>query len=142
MVSLIDASLAAQNAALAAESLGLGICYIGGIRNKLPEVCELLKTPSRVLPLFAIVAGYPDQQTAKKPRAPFHHVYHENEYEQDAELYKKELVDYNEFISAYYKERTNNLRNDTWTSQITEMLGKKSRLYMKDFVENKKFNLK
>ena len=45
MVALIDAALAAQNAAIAAESMGLGICYIGGIRNKLDEVKDLLKTP-------------------------------------------------------------------------------------------------
>lgn len=142
MVSLIDAALAAQNAAIAAESMGLGICYIGGIRNQLTEVCELLKTPNHVLPLFALVVGYPDQQTDKKPRAPFHHVYHENEYEQNEETYKKGLEEYNETISAYYKERTNNERSDTWTSQMVGMLGKKSRAYMKDFVESKKFNLK
>ena len=35
MVTLIDTALAAQNAAIAAESMGLGICYIGGIRNHL-----------------------------------------------------------------------------------------------------------
>ena len=34
MVTVIDAALAAQNAAIAAESMGLGICYIGGIRNQ------------------------------------------------------------------------------------------------------------
>lgn len=142
MVSLIDAALAAQNAALAAESMGLGICYIGGIRNQLPEVVELLKTPDRVLPLFAIVAGYPDQHTDIKPRVPFHHVYHENEYEQDLETYKQELEEYNNIISAYYQERTNNERSDTWTAQMIGMLDKKARLYMKEFVEGKKFDLK
>lgn len=65
MVSLIDAALASQNMAIAAESLGLGICYIGGIRNNLVEVSQLLKTPDHVLPLFALVVGYPDQQTEK-----------------------------------------------------------------------------
>ena len=45
MVSVIDAALAAQNMSIAAESMGLGICYIGGIRNNLNEVSELLETP-------------------------------------------------------------------------------------------------
>ncbi|MGP7819634.1 oxygen-insensitive NADPH nitroreductase [Niallia sp. 01092] len=142
MVSIIDAALAAQNASIAAESMGLGICYIGGLRNKLTEVCELLKTPDRVIPLFGLVVGYPDQHTEKKPRIPFQHVYYENEYKQDMETYKKELQEYNEVISAYYKERTNNVRQDTWTSQMAAMLEGKSRLYMKEFVKSKKMNLR
>ncbi|WP_373460433.1 nitroreductase family protein [Paenibacillus sp. V4I7] len=45
MISTIDAALAAQNAAVAAESLGLGIVYIGGIRDKPKEISELLLLP-------------------------------------------------------------------------------------------------
>lgn len=45
MVAVVDAALAAQNAAIAAESMGLGICYIGGLRNNLEEVTKLLNTP-------------------------------------------------------------------------------------------------
>lgn len=67
MVALIDAALAAQNAALAAESMGLGICYIGGIRNNLEDVSALLKVPDRVIPLFAITVGYPAVDTGKNP---------------------------------------------------------------------------
>ncbi|MFT8321519.1 MAG: oxygen-insensitive NADPH nitroreductase [Bacillus sp. (in: firmicutes)] len=142
MVSVIDAALAAQNASIAAESMGMGICYIGGLRNNLSEVCNELKTPEYIIPLFGLVVGYPDQQTEKKPRVPFNHIYHENEYEQDASVYKKELADYNEVISAYYKERTGNTRSDTWTAQMANMLEGKSRLYMNEFVKSKKMNLR
>ncbi len=48
MVSVIDAALAAQNVSVAAESMGLGICYIGGIRNELDQVTEVLGTPDHV----------------------------------------------------------------------------------------------
>ena len=72
MVTLIDASLAAQNAAIAAESMGLGICYIGGIRNHLDEVCDLLKTPQRVIPLFGMAVGYPEKRWIKNHAYPFH----------------------------------------------------------------------
>ena len=89
MVMLIDTALAAQNAAIAAESMGLGICYIGGIRNNLDEVCNLLKTPKRVIPLFGMAVGYPEKLADKKPRLSFSHIYHENEYEQDVSKYKK-----------------------------------------------------
>lgn len=141
MVALIDASLAAQNAVLAAESMGLGACYIGGLRNNLEAVCDLLKAPKRVIPLFGVVVGYPTQQPDKKPRLPFEHVYHEDTYELDSSTYEKQLMEYNQIISQYYNERTNGKRQDTWTEQMANMLNSPKRMYMKDFVEKKGFNL-
>jgi FMN reductase (NADPH) len=142
MVALIDAALAAQNAVIAAESMGLGICYIGGIRNNLDAVSELLKTPTRVIPLFGMAVGYPKKVNDQKPRLPFEHIYHENEYNQDAESYKKQLSVYDEIISDYYQERTDGNRSDTWTGQMAQMLEKQTRMYMKDFVQKKGFDLK
>ncbi|WP_026692556.1 oxygen-insensitive NADPH nitroreductase [Peribacillus kribbensis] len=142
MVACIDASLAAQNAAIAAESMGLGICYIGGIRNDLKGVAEVLKTPERVIPLFGMVIGYPDEVNDLKPRLPMEHVYMEEEYLQDKEAYKKQLEGYNEMISDYYSSRTGGRRNDTWTGQMAKMLSVPRRMYMKDFVESKKLNTK
>jgi FMN reductase (NADPH) len=49
-------------------------------------------------------------------------------------------MDYNQVISSYYKERTDGKRTDTWTGQMANMLEKKSRLYMKEYVEGQKFN--
>lgn len=142
MVSVIDAALAAQNAAIAAESMGLGICYIGGIRNNLEAVQSLLKTPDYVVPLFGMAIGYPAKVNDKKPRLPLEHVYMENEYQQDSSTFIKQLEDYNQIISAYYKERSDGKREDTWTGQMGQMLEKKSRMYMKDFVQNRKMDLR
>lgn len=142
MVALIDAALAAQNAAVAAESMGLGICYIGGIRNDLEAVKEVLKTPDHVIPLFGMAVGYPDQETDVKPRLPLEHVYMENEYQQDRALFEKQLEDYNAETSQYYRERIGGKREDTWTGQMAKMLGRKSRMYMKEFVEKQDLNKK
>lgn len=142
MVALIDAALAAQNAAIAAESMDLGICYIGGIRNDLEAVKALLKTPEYVVPLFGLAVGYPDQETDLKPRLPVNHIYMENEYEQDKSIFENQLNDYNEIISDYYRKRTEGKREDTWTGQMAKMLGRKSRMYMKEFIEKQKLNLK
>jgi FMN reductase (NADPH) len=142
MVALIDAALAAQNAAIAAESMGLGVCYIGGIRNQLEEAAKVLGTPERVIPLFGLSVGYPAQDPDKKPRLPLEHIYHENGYQQDQETYKKQLEEYNQTVSAYYAERTQNMRNDTWTGQMAAMLERPVRMYMKDFVEKNKMDLK
>lgn len=142
MVALIDVALAAQNAALAAESMGLGICYVGGIRNDLDEVKKVLKTPEYVIPLFGMSIGYPTKRNDIKPRLPLEHVYMENEYTQDEEVFKNQLKAYNETISAYYKERTGGKREDTWTSQMVNLLNKKARMYMKEFVEKQKMDLR
>jgi FMN reductase (NADPH) len=135
MVMLIDTALAAQNAAIAAESMGLGICYIGGIRNQLDEVCKLLKTPQRVIPLFGMAIGYPEKRVDQKPRLSSSHIYHENEYEQDVSKYKNQLLEYNEIVSHYYIERTKGIRKDTWTEQMAGMLGNPRRMYMKEFIK-------
>lgn len=138
MIALIDTALAAQNAAIAAESMDLGICYIGGIRNNIEKVSELLKLPDRVIPLFGMAIGYPDHESDLKPRLPLKAVFHENEYEDK----QAELEEYNEIISAYYNERTNGLRKDRWTEQVVGMLTSKQREFMMDFVKSKHFALK
>ena len=142
MVALIDAALAAQNASVAAESMGLGICYIGGIRNDLNAVSDVLGLPDRVIPLFGLAVGVPAEDNETKPRLPLHHVYHENGYDADKETIKKELKEYDEIVSQYYSERTNGKRNDTWSAQMARMLSAKKRMYMKEFVEKKKYDLK
>ncbi|MBM7654920.1 oxygen-insensitive NADPH nitroreductase [Neobacillus cucumis] len=141
MVALIDTSLAAQNAVIASESLGLGICYIGGIRNNLEEVKKLLNIPDRVIPLFGLAVGYPAHITDKKPRLPFEHVYHEDQYEQDMEKYFRQLNEYDQSISKYYESRTNGQRKDRWTEQISNMLLKQNRMYMKEFIQKNKLDL-
>ena len=74
VVSMVDATLAAQNMAIAAESFDLGICYIGGIRNDLYRVKELLRLPELTVPLFAMTIGYPASKNDIKPRMPLANV--------------------------------------------------------------------
>lgn len=142
MVATIDVALAAQNAALAAESMGLGICYIGGIRNNLEEVAKLLNIPKRVVPLFGLTVGYPLHEGSVKPRLPFTEIYHEDGYHDDLEKTKESLTKYNQVIQDYYIKRTGGKRSDTWTSQIVQMLSSKSREYMKGYVQGQGLDLK
>jgi FMN reductase (NADPH) len=138
MVAAIDASLAAQNAAIAAESMKLGICYIGGIRNDIEKVSDLLELPEYVVPLFGLAIGVPDTSTDQKPRLPMSNVYFEETYPSDKEV-EKGLHIYNDIISDYYNKRTGGERADTWTEQMTRMLSKLSRREMKDFIQKKGF---
>ncbi|UTH13364.1 oxygen-insensitive NADPH nitroreductase [Macrococcus equipercicus] len=138
IVGTVDASLAAQNMAVAAESMGLGICYIGSLRNNMAEVIELLGLPDYTYPLFGMVVGYPAQTGSRKARLPFEHVYHENRYETGAE-YLQQIAAYDEEIADYYRERTDGRRSDKWSSQVTDMLSRKTRTDVDGIVKTQGF---
>jgi FMN reductase (NADPH) len=68
LICVLDVGIAAQNGALAAESLGLGICYLGSIRNNTQAVIDLLKFPRLVFPVVGMTVGYPAAPPPIRPR--------------------------------------------------------------------------
>ena len=83
MIAVSDATIAAQNAVTAAESLGIGSCYIGDIMENAEQQRSLLHLPEYVFPAAMLVFGYPtrQQQERKKPnRVAMKHIVHENAY--------------------------------------------------------------
>jgi nitroreductase len=88
LVGVIDAALAAQNAVVALESLGLGSVYIGAIRNAPEQVAEELALPPHVLPVFGLCVGHADSNDASqvKPRLPQSVVLHREQYEAAAQF--------------------------------------------------------
>ena len=76
----IDAVLASQNVALAAESFGLGICYLGTAVYNAGRIVEILKLPKGVIPVTAVVVGYPDEQPPLTGRLPLEAVVHNETY--------------------------------------------------------------
>ncbi|AYU54057.1 oxygen-insensitive NADPH nitroreductase [Staphylococcus debuckii] len=134
LVGTIDVALLAQNMAVAAESLGLGIVYLGSMRNDVARVKELLKLPEYTFPLFGMAVGEPadDENGAPKPRLPFESVFHENEYNQDKADQLAYLKEFDTEVSEYYKKRTGGQRSETWSQQIAGFLGSKQRADMLD----------
>lgn len=88
-LAITDTCIAAQNAVIAAESLGIGSCYIGDILENCEKHRELLQLPEYVLPCAMIVFGYPDPSEFEKTRtkrAPLEYIVSENCYpKMDAE---------------------------------------------------------
>ena len=83
LLAVSDATIAAQNAVVAAESLGIGSCYIGDIMEGCETHQALLHLPRWVFPCCMLVFGYPtaQQQERMKPaRADMRHIVHENAY--------------------------------------------------------------
>jgi FMN reductase (NADPH) len=81
LVAVVDTAIAAQNAALAAESLGLGTCYIGAIRNDPDAVIEVLRLPELTFPVVGMTIGWPAVQPKTKPRLPVDAVLHWEDYD-------------------------------------------------------------
>lgn len=82
-VGIVDAALAAQNAVIAAESLGLGTVYIGAMRNDPERVAQLINLPPMSFGVFGLCVGYPSETvvTGVKPRLPQSAVLHRESYQ-------------------------------------------------------------
>ncbi|AKJ42394.1 oxygen-insensitive NADPH nitroreductase [Pragia fontium] len=131
LLGTVDTAMMAQNALIAAESLGLGGVYIGGLRNNIAKVTELLKLPKQVLPLFGLCLGYPDQHPELKPRLPADIVMHENSYQP---LNRELLAAYDAHIVAYYESRSDNKKHVNWSEQISATVRKESRPFILDYL--------
>ena len=83
LVAATDAAIAAQTAALAAESLGLGICFIGSIRNRTQDMIELLGLPRLVFPVVGMTMGWPATLPSVRPRLSTDAVLHWELYNRD-----------------------------------------------------------
>jgi hypothetical protein len=102
LVATIDSALAAQNAAIAAESLGLGTVYIGAIRNNPEGVAKELGLPPRAFATFGMCVGHaePAQLSAIKPRLPQASVLHKEQY--NLAVHEQVVPGYNETMDAFY----------------------------------------
>ena len=137
IIATVDAALFAQNVAVAAESAGLGICYIGAIRNDAKRSAELLDLPQQVYPVFGMCIGWPDQDPEVKPRLPVSVVMKENSYNIDGEA--EAIAKYDEEMRHYYATRSTNIKVQGWSEQMAGLLSKESRLHMRPFLEGKGF---
>ena len=137
IIATVDASLVAQNIVVAAESAGLGICYIGALRNNPAEVSSLLELPQNTYPVFGLCLGWPDQDPEVKPRLPLEIVLRENSYGDALNL--DQLAGYDEAIRYYYQTRTGNKKHQSWSEQMSGMLSKESRPHMLGFLKMKGF---
>jgi len=129
LLGCVDTALLAQNAMTAAESLGLGGVFIGGIRNQVDDVIALLKLPKFVMPLFGFCIGYPAQDHQVKPRMPQSMLVHENSYRP---VDRQVLAGYDDRLNSYYQQRDSNARRDTWSDLIMRTLKKEQRPHMLD----------
>jgi nitroreductase len=121
MVACIDAALAAQNAVVAAESLGLRTVYIGAMRNDPAKVHELLGLPQKAFVVFGLCVGYADPASKNevKPRLPQSTVLHHERYDDAPEVSDRPAYDAE---MAQFSAR-NEMQATTWTARMLNRMG-------------------
>ncbi|MBW4580325.1 MAG: NADPH-dependent oxidoreductase [Tildeniella nuda ZEHNDER 1965/U140] len=121
LTAAIDASLAAQNAAIAAESLGLGTVYIGAMRNRPDAVAAELGLPPHVFAVFGLCVGYADpaKPAAIKPRLSQTAVLHQEQYSLDAQL--PAIAEYNDIMKAFYTKQKMTVEGD-WSQHSSDRI--------------------
>lgn len=137
IIATVDVALMAQNTVIAAESEGLGICYIGGLRNQPQAVSELLDLPEHVYPVFGLCLGYPDQEVDQRPRLPLSVVLKTDTYADTGD--RETINEYDEAVKSYYAKRLGGQKTRSWTQQVAGVAGKESRPHMLGFLQSKGF---
>ncbi len=144
LLGAVDAALAAQNATVALESLGLGATYVGAIRNRPVQVAAELALPAHVFPLFGMAVGRPDPSAASavKPRQPREAVLFREQYGW-GDAQKAAIAAYNPRLRAFQREQ--GMTEQDWTVQATNRIaGPQSmagRHRLQDFLEELGFQL-
>lgn len=124
IIGFVDTALAAQNAVVAIESLGLGSVFVGAIRNRPDEVAAELSLPPHSVAAFGLAVGEADpaENAGVKPRLPRDAVLHRERYA--AELADAHIAVYDERLAAY---NTRHGGRGGWTERIlTRLAGPRS----------------
>lgn len=133
LVAIVDATLFAQNFVLAFESMGYGTCYIGGLRNNLPDVTALLNLPTGVFPVYGVCVGVPDESPSHRPRLDPSAIMHENEYP-SVEQVLDDIHAYDEIYAQYLSDRGAN--PGTWSSAMLARFEKIARPHLSAYYQS------
>jgi nitroreductase len=138
LLGIQDAALMAENMVIAAESLGLGSCFIGEVAYQGEEIAAEFNLPERVFPLVGLVMGYPAENPPPRPRYPLAYTLIEGEYPRfDEASVRRAMQEMDEgyLRQNYYSRRkaliplpdsrpeTYTLETYSWTEHISRKLG-------------------
>jgi hypothetical protein len=138
LFGLQDATLMAENMVIAAESLGLGSCFIGAAAYMTDQLQKKFKLPKRVYPFVHLVMGYPAEEFPPRPRYPLEYTLFEEQYpELTDEMIEKamQVMDEGYLAQGYYRNLKAKIRlegdrketftydNYSWIEHISRKLG-------------------
>nr|WP_231112710.1 NADPH-dependent oxidoreductase [Corynebacterium pseudotuberculosis] len=114
-----DACLMAQNVCIAAESLGLGVNFLGNVHNDAAAVIDVLDLPELTFPVVGMTLGWPNQSPQLKPRMPKSFRIMENGYSEPTD-WSEAMSSYDSTMTTYYDLRNANQRVDSFTIQTLQ----------------------
>ena len=141
LLGMQDAAYMAQNMVIAAESLGIGSCFLGAVSSsatRIKTLRERFALPKGVLPMVELVMGYPDEQFPPRPRYPLAFTLFEDRYPElsDKDVRKAmQVMDDGYLRQEYYKRNGVKIRledggedrytfdNYSWTEHISRKWG-------------------
>lgn len=138
IVSVVDTTIAAQNMAVAAESMDLGICYIGSLRNNIKRVAELLNLPKFTVPVFGMTVGIPATKNQHKPRLPQANQVATNTYDNQKFT---DLKAYDQDVHEYYANRKTNASDTNWSEKNLTIFKQIRRPEVASFLKEQGFTL-
>ena len=137
LLAVEDAMIAAQNAVTAAESLGIGSCYIGDVMENAEDMKELLRIPKYVYPACMLVFGHPTEQQKereKPKRFKVSDMVCENGYQDKSgreirEMFAERTGEkaYEEWMEAFWKRK--------YESDFSNEMNRSMEMYLKDFIK-------
>lgn len=136
LAAVVDTALMAQNVLLAAESVGLGGVFIGGIRNDPQVLVDQLQLPALVVPLFGLCLGWPAESPEVKPRLPVELILHQDQYRDPDPA---EMGDYDRVMADYYFQRRPSARRSDWSSTTARAIQGKKREHLLPFLQRMGF---
>jgi len=149
LVAAVDVAILMQTATLAAESLGLGACYIGAIRNRPQTVIELLDLPRLTFPIAGMTLGWPAGSTRLRPRLPTEVILHWERYDPHGEGPHLKRFDQAMIDSGIYQGRQvpvpgqpQNVEDYGWQEHSARRGSKAVRVELRKVVEQQGFGLK
>ena len=135
LLAVEDALIAAQNAVTAAESLGIGSCYIGDVMENAEEMKALLQLPQYVYPACMLVFGYPTAQQKEREKPDrfrvsdivCENVYQDKSGEEIREMFQGRTgaKSYDEWMEAFWKRK--------YESDFSREMNRSMEVYLKDY---------
>ena len=131
---IMDTMLAAENMVIAAEAMGLGTVFNGGVGLQAKKLVEILKLPEKVFPVIMLCIGYPIETHAQRPRWPIDVVLHENEYKMPS---KQSIKNYNDRLLQEHGRASTWV--NSWKRRFSKSLAEKTETELKDQLKELKF---
>jgi nitroreductase len=141
ILATTDACIAAQNVVTAAESLGIGSCYVGDIIEQHDIHTKLLNLPNLVVPVCMLVLGYKDKEKDKgikpvrfkKEDIVSHNTYHHKTFEELKAMFNSKYIDNADFdFEKLVQTAINKKLNSTFFEEMGNSLNKYIENYLKE----------